>query len=215
METTQSNRHFLPGAGHDFFLPLYDPLAKLFGTDRARRVLLNQAKLGPSQRVLDVGCGTGTLATLIKRTHPDVVVVGIDPDGNALARARKKSERAHLAIRFEQGFADALGYREASFDHVFSSLMFHHLPSGEKLEMLREVHRVLKPGGQLHLLDFDGKGRGLVGHLLHGRPLLADNTTPKVLALMADAGFANPRCVATDSLLLGGIAYYLAERASS
>ena len=83
----ESSRTYLPAAGRDWRLPLYDPFVKLLGGDAARRVLLDQAGLRPGQRVLDVGCGTGTLATLIKQLHPEVEVVGLDPDPKALARA--------------------------------------------------------------------------------------------------------------------------------
>src|SRR5437764_7482027 len=90
----ESSRTYLPAAGHDWSLPLYDPIVKLLGGDAARKALLEQAALRPGQRVLDVGCGTGTLATLIKQLYPDVEVVGLDPDPKALARARRKAARA-------------------------------------------------------------------------------------------------------------------------
>jgi SAM-dependent methyltransferase len=67
-----SGKSYLPAAGHDWLLPLYDPFAKLFGGDTARRRLLDQAAVGPGHRVLDIGCGTGTFATLIKGLYPDV-----------------------------------------------------------------------------------------------------------------------------------------------
>src|SRR2546430_13790941 len=89
-----SSRTYLPAAGHDWSSPLYDPIVKLLGGDAARKALLEQAALRPGQRVLDVGCGTGTLATLIKQLYPDVEVVGLDPDPEALARARRKAARA-------------------------------------------------------------------------------------------------------------------------
>ena len=82
---SESTRTYLPAAGHDWSLPLYDPIVKLLGGDKVRRFLLDQAPLQPGQRVLDIGCGTGTLAILSKRLHPDVEVVGIDPDPKARA----------------------------------------------------------------------------------------------------------------------------------
>ena len=84
-------------------LPLYDTIVKLLGGEGARKALLDQADLRPSQQVLDVGCGTGTLTTPIKRLHPDITVVGFDPDPKALERARRKAARAAVAIQFRPG----------------------------------------------------------------------------------------------------------------
>src|SRR5438046_2380861 len=166
-------RTYLPAAGHDWFLPLYDPFVKLVGGDRARRALLEQAGVRSGQRVLDVGCGTGTLAVLIKRLHPDVDVVGLDPDPKALARARRKAEREAVSIRLDRGFSDELPYSAASFDLVFSSLMFHHLSAEEKGPTLREIRRVLRPGGFLHLLDFGGRALRVPRHTSPHRQLRA------------------------------------------
>jgi 2-polyprenyl-3-methyl-5-hydroxy-6-metoxy-1,4-benzoquinol methylase len=124
---TTSRRTFLPAAGHDFFLPFYDTMTKLMGADRVRAALVDQAELRAGQRVLDVGCRTGTLAIQLKRLHPGVEIIGLDPDPNALSRARQKAERSAVQLRFEEGFSDSLPYSDRSFDHVFSSFMFHHL----------------------------------------------------------------------------------------
>ena len=211
-------RTFLPAAGHDLFLPLYDPLVKLLGGDRARRALLDQAALRPSQRVLDVGCGTGTLAVLIKTLHPEVEVVGLDPDPKALRRAGRKAWRAGVLIQLDLGFSDQLPYADESFDRVFSSFMLHHLPTEEKERSLAEIRRVLKPGGSFHLLDFAGPGHGSSGPLarwLHSSERLSDNAETRVLDLMRRAGFAEPALAGGGALLFGHIQvdYYQAGRA--
>ena len=108
----EPRRSDIPAAGHDWFLPLYDPLVKLLGAEPARRRLLDQATLRPGHRVLDIGCGTGSLVTLIKRLYPDVHVTGLDPDPKALTRARRKAERASVSVELEQGFSDDLPYPE-------------------------------------------------------------------------------------------------------
>jgi ubiquinone/menaquinone biosynthesis C-methylase UbiE len=210
-----AEKAYLPAAGHDWALPLYDPVTRLLGGDKLRRELVRQAALESHHRVLDIGCGTGTLVTEIKRVHPSVEVTGLDPDPKALARARRKTERAGVAIRFEQGFAGKLPFPDASFDRVFSSFMFHHLPADEREKMLREVRRVLAPGGSLHLADFARPGQhshGLLAHLLHSSRHLADNSDERILALMQQAGFAPASKVADGAMLLGllHISYYRA-----
>jgi ubiquinone/menaquinone biosynthesis C-methylase UbiE len=207
----EPSREYLRAARYDWILPLYDPVMKVLGADETRRALLDQGDIRPGHRVLDIGCGTGTLATLIKRLHSDVEVVGLDPDPKALARARRKAQRASVAVRFDQGFADALTYPEASFDRVFSSFMFHHLSRQEKEGALREVRRVLKASGSLHLLDFGGPesgGDSFLDRLLYSRHGLKDNSEERVLALMKQAGFADPEKVKQGTRLFGLLRIY-------
>jgi ubiquinone/menaquinone biosynthesis C-methylase UbiE len=209
-----THRTYLPAAGHDFFLPLYDGVAKLLGADRARQKLLDEASLQPGQKVLDIGSGTGTFAVLMKQRHPAVEVIGLDPDPKALARARRKAERARVSIRFDQGFADALAYPAASFDVVFSSFMFHHLEADNREKTLREVRRVLRPGGIFYLLDFEASDSGYGLRLFHSSERLRDNSENRILTLLDLAGFRDADKIGTQSVLLGfGCAGYY--RASS
>lgn len=84
-----SQHDYLPAAGSDWALPFYDFVTKLLGADRARNALLKQVDLKPGERVLDIGCGTGTFAVLLKQRFPNVEVAALDPDPKALARAAK------------------------------------------------------------------------------------------------------------------------------
>ena len=209
-----SERTFLPAAGRDFLLPAYDPLTRLLGVDRARRALVDQAELRTHFRVLDIGCGTGSLAVLVKRLYPAAQVVGVDPDPRALDLARRKTDGAGLSVRFDRAFGDALGYPDASFDRVLSSMMLHHVPDEEKPRMLREICRVLKPDGRLELLDFDGPDGGLhgaLGRLLHSHARLRGNSEDRVLQLLREAGFSNVRRTASTRAFFGRLAYYQAR----
>ncbi len=207
-------RRYLSATGHNFFLPLYDPIMKLFGARRLFGVLIAQAELQPGQAVLDIGCGTGTLAVWIKQAYPLVTVIGMDPDPPALARAARKAERAGVSVRFDRGFADALAYANGAFDRVFSSMMFHHLGRDERSKVLAEVRRVLKPGGRLEFLDFAGGTHNCLAQMLHGRQLDA-SAEDRLLKRMREAGLIDARRVATRSTVFGAIAYYQATAPTS
>jgi ubiquinone/menaquinone biosynthesis C-methylase UbiE len=210
---TPSKRTYLPAAGRDSFLPVYDLMTKLMGADQARRGLLDQAQIRPGHRILDIGCGTGSLSIQVKRLHPGTDVVGLDPDPKALARASRKAARATVSIQFDQGFGDELPYPDGSFDRVLSSLMFHHVRTDEKGKTLRAVRRVLKPGGEFHMLDFEGPengAHGILSRLLHSNQRLKDNSDSRVLQFMTEAGFAEPKKVGHREMFFGHIAYYRA-----
>lgn len=209
------DRAFVPAAGHDRLLALYDPVLRLLGADRHRRWLVESAGLRPGDRVLDLGCGTGGLALAVKRLHPGVSVAGVDPDPKALVRARAKAARAGLAVALEQGFGDALPYADASFEHVVSSLVLHHLPPDAKARALREVARVLVPGGALHVLDFGppagALGRALV-HLLHRAESLAEQLAGELPERMRAAGFADVAELGRRASAFGSLSLYAARR---
>jgi ubiquinone/menaquinone biosynthesis C-methylase UbiE len=211
--TTQSQRTYLPAAGRDSLLPLYDLMTRLMGADKARTELLDRANIRPGHRVLEVGCGTGNLLVQLKRLYPGTDVVGLDPDPKALARARHKAARAAVSVQMDRGFGDELPYAEASFDRVLSCLMFHHVPTGEKDKMLREIRRVLKPGGEFHMLDFEGPERGahsVLRRLLHSADRLKDNSESRVLQFLREAAFSESKTVGHREMFFGQIAYYLA-----
>jgi ubiquinone/menaquinone biosynthesis C-methylase UbiE len=201
----EPRRPFVPGMGVDWLLPLYDPFTRLLGLDRERRELLFQADLRPGHRVLDIGCGTGSLAVLAKQLVPAVDIIGIDPDRKALARAAGKAQRAGAGIEFSHGFSDALDYPDASFDRVLSSFMFHHLDRPEKERTAREIRRVLKLDGSFHLLDFGP----------HAHHRLAGNDHGTIAGALNDAGLTGVTKT-TERVVLGfvRVIFYRARRSS-
>jgi len=119
-----------------------------------REKLLRFAALKPGESVLDIGCGTGTLAIAAKRqVGPAGNVFGVDPSPEMIARAAKKARKQGVEVSFREGFAQSLPFPEAQFDVVLSTLMFHHLPKSSRPEMAAEVRRVLKPGGRVLVID--------------------------------------------------------------
>jgi ubiquinone/menaquinone biosynthesis C-methylase UbiE len=209
----KARRAYVPAAGYDLFLPLYDPIVKLLGGDRARKQLVDQAAIRSGNRVLEVGCGTGSLLLAIKHAHPDVEVVGLDPDPKALTRAKGKADAEGVTIELDRGFSDALPYPPASFDRVLSSLMFHHLPAEEKESMLTEVRRVLKAGGTFHMLDLAGPDApgGFLSRVFHSGHALKDNSADRIVTLMSRAGFANAEVSGRGWMFVTAITYYRAH----
>jgi ubiquinone/menaquinone biosynthesis C-methylase UbiE len=213
-DARSSDRPFIPAAGSDLALPLYDPFARLFGVDALRRELIDSAGLQSGQRVLDVGCGTGTLVIAAKRACPPAELIGLDPDPRALERARRKAARAGVDVRFDRGYGDALPYPDAAFARVFSSLMLHHLDPATQRGLLAEVRRVLEPGGSFHLMDFVHSNHGLHG-LFRGthRGGLQPHFEPEqeLLALLQQAGFIDVRLQARRRLLFAPVLSYVAS----
>jgi len=123
-----------------------------------RQRTANLARMQPGEQVLDVGCGTGTLAMEVQsRVGRAGRVAGVDPGTQQIARARAKAARRHVPIEFQIGMIEQLPFPDQSFDVVFATLMMHHLPASLKRQGLAEIARVLKPGGRLVIADFKRK----------------------------------------------------------
>lgn len=102
-------------------------------------------------RVLDVGCGTGLFAGRIASEHPDVTVTGLDISEGMLVNARKNCASFGDRIELIQGDAEKLPFEDNSFDVLTCVHSFHHYPHQGRV--LSEMFRVLKPDGELLLVD--------------------------------------------------------------
>jgi ubiquinone/menaquinone biosynthesis C-methylase UbiE len=158
------------------------------GKERAfRDGMIDAARIEPGQSVLDVGCGTGALAIAAKRrVGAGGRVCGIDASSEMIARAREKARKAGLEVSFEAGVIESLPFADGTFDVVTATIMLHHLPEDVRRLGLREIRRVLKPGGRLFVVDFGGDAHGRHGwaHRRHHR----DFDIRKVIPEVSDAG---------------------------
>jgi ubiquinone/menaquinone biosynthesis C-methylase UbiE len=153
-----------------------------------RRKTINLACIQPGDAVLDVGCGTGTLAMEVaRRIGTTGRVVGVDPGTEQIARARAKAAQRNAPVEFQIGVIEQLPFPDQSFDVVFSTLMMHHLPAPLKRQGLAEIARMLKPGGCLVIADFMRKQdrQGLAARFHAGGSSMHD-----LIALVKDAGFS-------------------------
>lgn len=213
---------YTPALGYRWLTRFYDPVVRLTTRERTfKRELLRQARIESGQRILDLGCGTGTLATMVKRAYPSTEVFGLDADPQVLKLAKMKLEDACIAVQLDQGLATALPYATGSFDAVVSSLFFHHLSFESKQEAMRETFRVLRPGGQFHIADW-GKPKNPAMRLvfvsvqiLDGFTTTADNVRGVLPELLRFVGFANVKITNNYSTLLGTLSLYEAVKPAS
>ena len=189
---SNTNEEYIPALSYRFLTPFYDFIQKYIVRDvRYKTRLIEQANIQPGQHVLDLGCGTGTLAIMVKQLQPSAEVVGLDADPEMLKVAKYKSSHQNAPVKFDVGFTNKLPYPDASFDRILSSIMIHHLKTPDKETTAREVFRVLKPGGQLHIIDF-GKpytwyGK-LLGPFLHGFEEANDNIDGRLSEIFGAPG---------------------------
>lgn len=148
---------FTPALGFARLTPIYDAMLAVATRERTwRRALVEQIAPGGGDVIVDVGCGTGTLAVLLKRRAPGARVIGIDPDPAALAIAARKAGAAGVEIEWRQGFARdaAAALGPGGADKAVSSLVFHQVPVPEKRAGLLAMFDAVRPGGEVHVADY-------------------------------------------------------------
>lgn len=163
----------------------------MLGKERAfHEKLLQLVRIKDGECILDVGCGTGTLAIAAKRhVGQSGAVYGVDASPEMLARAEKKARKAGVEVLFRNVLAEALPFEDSFFDAALSTVMLHHLPAKVRRQCAAEIRRVLKPGGRVLAVDFEGfsnEKRTFLSHFHrpHGHVRRSD-----IIALLNEAGF--------------------------
>lgn len=207
---------FIPALRYHALTPLYDAVVRLTSRESGfKHRLLERLELSGTERVLDLGCGTGTFALLVKQHHPQAEVTGVDADQAMLSKARAQ---AGGALRFERALAQQLPYNEGAFDVVASSLFFHHLQRQDKLAVMREARRVLCPGGRMLIADWGKPGNALLRasfylvQSLDGFPNTEDNVRGLLPEFLRQAGFEDVAITDRMAAPLGTIELYRARK---
>ena len=177
---------------------VYDLVANVLSLgheDMLRQATVARAGVQPGQRILDIGCGTGSLTlAAARRTGPTGQVFGIDASPAMIEVAARKRAPASAQVSFRAGLIERLEFPDQSFDLVLSSLMMHHLPAGLQQRGLLEIRRVLKPGGRVFIVDFTGGApaglHGIIARLT--QPGAGTHAAPQNLAgLLAETGYVS------------------------
>lgn len=186
---------FLPALRFHFMTPLYDLLCRLSREHYFKQQLLKLADIRQEDQILDVGCGTGTLAIMLKSAYPQGEITAIDCDAAILNMAKGKADRRQLEINFIKAFSDAIPLSDGSIASCFSSLFFHHLERTQKKKTLDEIFRLLRKDGQLLIADWGKPANPLMKSLslsvrfFDGKSVTCDNHNGLLPELIESAGF--------------------------
>jgi ubiquinone/menaquinone biosynthesis C-methylase UbiE len=153
-------KEFIPAARIKLLTPLFDigcsigGFGKKYRQEVVKTLNTDNKKQNTKLRVLDAGCGTGSLAVDLKKENPLLEIIGVDADPQILEYAKKKARNADVQITFQEAFLQELPFPDNHFDSVVSSLVSHHLKTDAKRSAFKELYRVTKKSGLFLLVDF-------------------------------------------------------------
>lgn len=218
---SDAQRDFVPALGKSGSLDRYDAAIALMTREkRWRSDLLRFAEPRPGERIVDIGCGTGTFAIALKQSAPESIVLAVDPDPAVLEIARAKAEVADTEIQWFEAMGDELDGIDAlrQCDKIVSSLVLHQCPMAVKEAIAAQMFRLLRPGGTLFIADY-GEQRSLLMRMLFRQIQLLDGfeyTEPNakgcVPGILKAAGFEAVEEMKVIPTPTGSISIYRARR---
>ena len=204
---------FIPALGYHILTPFYDILNTLAARKSLiHKIIADEFQLRDSDKLLDLGCGTGSLIQSLRRSNSEFEAYGIDVDPRILDIAKTKGKKYQdQNTSYIQASATRLPFENDHFDAVVSTLLFHHLMPEEKRQSLKEIYRVIKPNGLFVLVDW-GKPSNLLMRVaslaiqaLDGVKTTRENLEGKLLELVKVNQFQNPLLIRTASSIVGTI----------
>ncbi|WP_204104447.1 MULTISPECIES: class I SAM-dependent methyltransferase [Spirulina sp. CCY15215] len=150
---------------------------------------------GQPRRILDMGCGTGSMTLMLKQTFPDAEVTGLDLSPYMLAIADHKAHKAGLHLEWKHGKAEETHFSEQSFDLITVALLFHETPATITQAILQECFRLLTEGGQIVIVDGNQKTLRKTEWLnnIFEEPYIQDYAANSIEVALGSSGFADIR----------------------
>ncbi len=214
-----TEQKFIPALGYDFLSEYYDLTIRLTMPEKKfRSRLIDLVNPLSGESILEFGFGTAQNLILLKQRKTEALVQGVDIDPKIKSIAEYKLQKHNLEVPLHLYDGNTLPFADSSFDKVFSSLVFHQLDEETKLHCLKELHRVLKPNGNLIIGDWgQAKSKWMrfsfyAVQLLDGFKTTNDNVNGLMPNFILKAGFQNVSEAGYINTAIGTYSYYTANK---
>lgn len=218
MDQNKTNS-FIPALGYDFLTAYYDMAIKLTMPEKKfRRILVESINPQDDESILEFGFGTGQNLIMVKNQNQSIKLTGLDIDPKVKDIANYKLDKNKHSVPLDLYDGNMFPYPDHHFDKIYSCLVFHQLDADSKANSLKEIYRILKPGGELIIADW-GKAENKIMRLafgivqmLDGFKTTNDNVNGKMPEYIASVGFENVKITQSLNTAIGTFSYFKAQK---